>query len=50
MKNITFKKVTAENFLSTGKEVSLDFDKGISVIVGVNMIRVVTPTGVESLP
>jgi DNA repair exonuclease SbcCD ATPase subunit len=28
--------VTAENFLSTGKEVSLDFDKGISVIVGVN--------------
>lgn len=36
MKNITFKKVTAENFLSTGKEVSLDFDKGISVIVGVN--------------
>lgn len=36
MKNITFKRVTAENFLSTGKEVSLDFDKGISVIVGVN--------------
>jgi len=36
VKNITFKRVTAENFLSTGKEVSLEFDKGISVIVGVN--------------
>jgi len=36
MKNITFKTIAIQNFLSYGKEVKIDFNAGINIITGHN--------------